>query len=168
MILKWQQLLFNLVWRKNIWKEVMFAKWVISTEISISLNWWRLDKWPKLGFHSSSRFHQRKVAFVLRIFPWLSFTLWYHLLLNAERSSRIWLLFISKYVEHYADSILTSCVLFLVIEHSHSRDFYKFVACHLKKILCSCWRKCFWSRVTGMLFILSRNIESLEAVEEPI
>lgn len=40
------------------------------------------------------------------------------LLLNTERSSRIRLLPISEYVEeHYADSALTRCVLFLVIEH---------------------------------------------------
>lgn len=90
------------------------------------------------------------MAFVLLIFPWLSFTLWC-LLAVAKGSSGIWLLFISDCVEeHYADPALTWCVLFLVIVHSHSRDFYKIGLAFSKKKFCAaieCWMKCFWSNL---------------------
>lgn len=35
MILKWQQRLFNLMGRKNIWKEMKLAKWVPDMEIGL-------------------------------------------------------------------------------------------------------------------------------------
>lgn len=70
------------------------------------------------------------MAFVLSIFPGFRLIL----ILCADGCGVKfwdWLLFTSVYVEEcYAESAL--CMLFLVIVHSHSRDFYKLGAYLLK------------------------------------
>lgn len=88
-----------------------------------------------LQFHFSPRFHQRKMAFVLSIFPWLLFTLWYCVLMNTEWSSGIWLFFIiSDYVEETLCRVFPDvmCVILVIIQ-SYSRGFYKLGAYLLKK-----------------------------------
>lgn len=72
--------------------------------VEVMKSWYVAKAWVPLFFLIPSK----KMAFVLSIFPWLSFTLWRCLLMNAEWSSGIWLLFISDDVEeHYAVSALT-------------------------------------------------------------
>ena len=95
-----------------------------------------------------SLFPSKKNGLCVKHFPWGMFPLWCYVPMSTEWSSGIWLLLISEYVEeHYAESALTSWVLFLVIELSHSRDVCKLGPYLLKEILCNCWMKCFWIKV---------------------